>query len=179
MRLIHSQPNPRLAHRNGHSIMTYRTMEGLPVILPEFSTHFQYGSRSTFFRIFPIAFLGRSSRNLTAKMRWRFASCELAHSRISSSFAVAPLFRMSRAKGDSPHLSFGIAITHASATAGCCSAAKSACGEQVELRLPPAFARDWPATRPAADLAPGIWPGPKPSRWGFPMLTSNRSDFQR
>jgi len=32
---------------------------------------------------------------------------------------------------------------------------------------------------PAADSAHGTWPGPKPSRWGFPMLTSNRSDFQR
>jgi RNA-directed DNA polymerase len=35
------------------------------------------------------------------------------------------------------------------------------------------------ATRLAADSAPGIWPGPKPSLWGFPMHTSNRSDFQR
>src|SRR6266852_1725497 len=32
----HAQPNPRLAHRNGHSIMTYlRIMSGLPVTRPK------------------------------------------------------------------------------------------------------------------------------------------------
>jgi len=40
-------------------------------------------------------------------------------------------------------------------------------------------ARDWPTTRPSADSAPGIWQGPKPTLWGFPMFTSHRSDFQR
>ena len=36
----------------------------------------------------------------------------------------------------------------------------------------------WRATRPAAAVAPGISPEPKPSLWGFPMPTSNRSDFR-
>jgi hypothetical protein len=68
----------------------------------------------------------------------------------------------------------------------------------VRLRLRAAMWRQWkiPRHRRAAllelgvrprlagntagsGLGPGIWPGPKPSLWGFPMLTSNRSDFQR
>ena len=40
------------------------------------------------------------------------------------------------------------------------------------------FVQDCPATRPAADSARGTWPEPKPSQWGFPMLTSNRFDFR-
>jgi hypothetical protein len=41
------------------------------------------------------------------------------------------------------------------------------------------FVRDWLATRPGVDAAPGTSLGPKPSRLGFPTPTSNRSDFQR
>jgi hypothetical protein len=67
----------------------------------------------------------------------------------------------------------------------------------VRLRLRAAMWRQWktPRRRRAALLklgvrprlasntagrhsAPGIWPEPKPSRWGFPMLTSNRLDFR-
>ena len=39
--------------------------------------------------------------------------------------------------------------------------------------------RDWPAIRLAADAALGTSHGPRPSLLGFPMLTSNRSDFRR
>jgi hypothetical protein len=41
------------------------------------------------------------------------------------------------------------------------------------------FVRDWLATRLVADAAPGTSHGPRPFQWAFPMLTSNRSDFQR
>jgi RNA-directed DNA polymerase len=41
------------------------------------------------------------------------------------------------------------------------------------------FGHDWPAIRPAAVVAPGTSPRPRPSLWGFPMPTSNRSGFPR
>src|SRR5439155_6123871 len=88
-------------------------------------------SRSSILRNLPTLVFGISSMNSNRSGSHHFANCGARKSRSSSLVAVAPSFSTTAASGRSAHFSSGIAITAASATAGCAMSAFSSSTDEI------------------------------------------------
>src|SRR5262249_10846373 len=88
-------------------------------------------SRSAVLRNLPTLVFGISSTNSKRSGSHHLANCGARYSRSSSAVAVAPSLTTTAASGRSDHFSSGIAITAASATAGCPISAFSSSTEEI------------------------------------------------
>src|SRR5262249_43743876 len=111
-------------------------------------------SRSAVLRILPTPVFGSSATNSMRSGSHHFAKWGARKSRSSSAVAVCPSRTTTTASGRSCHLSSGIAITAASASAGCAISWFSSATD--EIHSPPdlitSFARSWIWMKPRGSI---------------------------
>src|SRR5207302_11022431 len=97
----------------------------------EVTTSFANISRSSVFRNLPTLVFGISATNSNRSGSHHFAKFGARNARSSSPVAAAPSLSTTAASGRSSHFTSGIAITAASATAGCAISAFSSSTDEI------------------------------------------------